>query len=464
MSRRWRWRRWLFLLFPGIDLWASGLFYRPGEGFFLAQWGPVHAIYAGVPYLTDAIVIGVIALYLWSLQRGRAVWRIDGRVAAFLLLALALGPGLLVNTVLKDHWGRARPTQVTAFGGVQAFTPAPLPATNCAHNCSFPAGHPAIGFYLVSAAFLVRDRRRRRIATGAAIAAGAVFGLARMAQGGHFLSDVVFSGLLVYGVSWLLYRAIVLDDRLQRWLGGFALPRRLALPSLLLLAVLLLSIAFIDRPVARFFHDSDPSLRQVFQFITQFGLSKGYLVITGVLFVTFRLAAFGTRNADERSARGADELSARGGLAATLALHARRALFVFVAVAASGLVADAVKLVFGRARPKLLFAENFYGFTWGAAQPDYWSFPSGHTVTVAALGVALYLLWPRGAALYLVVALLVAASRIIITAHYLSDVLMGAVIGGGIAWAVWRGFARAGLNLASPAAQPLPEGADALER
>ena len=439
----------LFLLFPGIDLWASGLFYRPGEGFFLAQWGPVRAIYAGVPYLTDAIVIGVIALYLWSLQRGRAVWRIDGRVAAFLLLALALGPGLLVNTVLKDHWGRARPTQVTAFGGAQAFTPAPLPAANCAHNCSFPAGHPAIGFYLVSVAFLVRDRRRRRIATGAAIAAGALFGLARMAQGGHFLSDVVFSGLLVYGVSWLLYRAIVLDDRLQRWLGGVALPRRLALPSLLLLAVLLLSIAFIDRPVARFFHDSDPSLRQVFQFITQFGLSKGYLVIAGVLFVALRLAAFGARN---------------GRLAATLALQAHRALFVFIAVAASGLVADGIKLVFGRARPKLLFAENFYGFTWGSAQPDYWSFPSGHTVTVAALAVALYLLWPRGVALYLVVALLVAASRIIITAHYLSDVLVGAVIGGGVAWAVWRGFARAGLNLASPAAQPLPEGADALER
>jgi len=98
----------IFLLFPGIDLWASGLFYRAGSGFFLAQWGPVHAIYAGVPYLTDAIVVGVIALYLWSLWRGRAVWRIDGRVAAFLLLALALGPGVLVNTVLPGHFDTAR--------------------------------------------------------------------------------------------------------------------------------------------------------------------------------------------------------------------------------------------------------------------------------------------------------------------------------------------------------------------
>lgn len=427
----------VFLVLPGIDLWASGLFYRAGDGFFLAQWEPVRAIYAGVPYLTGAIVVGVIALYLGSLLHGRAIWRIDGRIAAFLLLALALGPGLLVNTVLKDHWGRARPSQVTAFGGTQAFTPAPLPASSCARNCSFPAGHPAIGFYLVSFAFLVRDRRRRRVATGAAIAAGAVFGLARMAQGGHFLSDVIFSGLLVYGVSWLLYRIIVEDDRLARRFGAFAPPRRLALPSFLLLLSLLLSIAFVDRPVARFFHDSDPSMRQVFQFITQFGLSKGYLVIAALLFVTLRLAAFGARH--ER-------------LAATLALHARRALFLFVAVAGAGVVADVVKLIFGRARPKLLFADGAYGFTWGAAQADYWSFPSGHAATVAALAVGLYRLWPRGLPLYLVVALLVAASRIIITAHYVSDVLMGAAIGGGVAWAVWNGFARAGIDL--PAAQP----------
>jgi len=430
----------IFLLFPGIDLRAAGLFYRADSGFFLAQWGPVRAIYAGVPYLTDAIVVGLVALYLASLLRGRPIWRIDGRNAAFLLLVQALGPGLLVNTVLKDHWGRARPSQVTAFGGTQAFTPAPLPAASCTRNCSFPAGHPAIGFYLVSLAFLVRDQQRRRAATGAAVAAGAVVGLARMAQGGHFLSDVVFSGFLVYGVSWLLYRVLVQDDRLARRFGAFAPSRRLALPSLLLLLALLLSIAFVDRPVAWFFHDSDPSLRQVFQFITQFGLSKGYLVIAALLFATLGLAAFGTR--DER-------------LAAALALHSRRALFLFLAVSGAGIVADVVKLVFGRARPKLLFADGFYGFTWGADQADYWSFPSGHATTAAALAVGLYLLWPRGLPLYLVVALLVAASRIIITAHYASDVLMGAAIGGGIAWAAWNGFVRAGFDLSGRAAQPV---------
>jgi lipid A 4'-phosphatase len=438
----------LFLFFPGIDLWAAGLFYRPGDGFFLSSWGPVRAVYAAVPYLTDAVVIGVVALYLLGLRRGRPVWRFDGRGAAFLLLALALGPGLLVNTVLKDHWGRARPTQVTEFGGTQIFSPAPLPADQCARNCSFPAGHPAMGFYLVSFALLLQDRRRSA-AAGAAVAVGALVGVARMAQGGHFLSDVVFSGLLVCGVSLLLHRAIVENDRLARWAERWRPPASIALPALALLLLVLASIAFVDRPVAWFFHDSNRSLRDVFQFITQFGLSKGYLIIAAVLCLSLRLAAWRARDAR---------------LAAALVQNAYRALFLFLAVAVSGLVTDLIKIVVGRARPKLLFADGFHGFTWGATQSDYWSFPSGHATTVAALAVGLTLLWPRGAALYAALALLVAASRIIIGVHYVSDVLMGLAIGGGTAWAIWLGFARAGIALGSAAAQPLGDPVRSVER
>jgi lipid A 4'-phosphatase len=439
----------LFLLFPGIDLWAIGLFYRAGDGFFLSSWGPVRAIYAAVPYLTDAVVICVPALYLLGLRRGRPVWRLDGRGAAFLLLALALGPGLLVNTVLKDHWGRARPSQVSEFGGTQLFTPAPLPADQCARNCSFPAGHPAMGFYLVSFALLLEDRRRRIAAAGAAVAAGALIGVARMAQGGHFLSDVVFSGLLVAGVSVLLHRAIVENDRLARWAGRWRPPASIALPALALLLLVLASIAFVDRPTAWFFHDSNRSLRDAFQFITQFGLSKGYLIIAAVLCLCLRLAAW--------RARGAR-------IAAALLQNAYRALFLFLAVAVSGLVTDLVKIVIGRARPKLLFTDGLHGFTWGATQADYWSFPSGHATTIAALAVGLTLLWPRGVALYAALALLVGASRIIIGAHYVSDVLMGLAIGGATAWAIWRGFARAGIALGSDTAQPVGDPVRSVER
>src|SRR6478609_3897478 len=87
----------LFLLFPGIDLWASGLFYRPESRFFLGDSAPVRAIYRGVPYFVELVVIAVPALCLVALWRGRRVGALDIRAAAFLLLSLALGPGLLVN-------------------------------------------------------------------------------------------------------------------------------------------------------------------------------------------------------------------------------------------------------------------------------------------------------------------------------------------------------------------------------
>lgn len=429
----------IFLLFPGIDLWASGLFYRPERHFFLGDWAPVRVIYRGVPYIVELVVIAVPALCLLALWRRRSVAALDIRAAAFLLLSLALGPGLLVNAVLKDHWGRARPAQVTEFAGTQHFTPALIPADQCARNCSFPAGHPAIGFYLVSFAFLVRNPRRRRVAEGAAIAAGALIGLARIAQGGHFLSDVVFSGLLVYGTSWLLYRAIMVHDALRPLLER---PRLLAALFGTVLAVAL-SMAFVDRPVARFFHDGDARVHRVFAIITKFGLSDGYLIVSSLLFLGLRVAA----------ARMHDTTRAP-----RLLLNAYRALFVFVVVAGSGIVTDVVKVICGRARPKLLFADNFYGFTWGATQADYWSFPSGHATTAAALATALFLLWPRGLPLYVVAALLVMASRIILDAHYASDVIAGAAIGVATAWAAWLVFAQTGLRLRAgapgPAAKP----------
>ena len=430
----------IFLLFPGIDLWTSGLFYRPESRFFLADWAPVRGIYRGVPYIVELVSIGVPALFLLSLLRGRSFGQLDLRAAAFLLLSLALGPGLLVNAVLKDHWGRARPAQVAEFAGAQHFTPALTPADQCARNCSFPAGHPAIGFYLVSFAFLVRDPRRRRIAEGATMATGALIGVARMAQGGHFLSDVVFSGLLVYATSWLLYRAIIVHDALRPLLQR---PRLLAwvLGTVLAAAV---SIAFVDRPVARFFHDGDPRMHAIFAFITKFGLSGGYLIVSGLLFVALRVAA----------AKRRDAVRAR-----QLLLNAYRALFVFVAVIASGLATDLIKVICGRARPKLLFSDDLYGFVWGATQADYWSFPSGHATTIAASATALFLLWPRGLPLYVVAALLVMASRVALDAHYVSDVIVGAAIGAATAWAAWLVFARAGLPLR--AAEPVPADAPA---
>jgi membrane-associated phospholipid phosphatase len=94
----------------------------------------------------------------------------------------------------------------------------------------------------------------------------------------------------------------------------------------------------------------------------------------------------------------------------------------------SGLTVDLLKVIFGRARPKLLFAAGTYDFSWLGLGADHWSFPSGHAATAAALMTALWCLWPRHVLFYVILAAIVAASRVAIGAHYLSDVVMGAFV------------------------------------
>jgi undecaprenyl-diphosphatase len=72
--------------------------------------------------------------------------------------------------------------------------------------------------------------------------------------------------------------------------------------------------------------------------------------------------------------------------------------------------------------------------------PDQFSFPSGHTITAFSVAVSLSLFYPELAPGLLFCALSVAASRILLGMHFLSDVLAGAAVGTllafGAAWAV----------------------------
>src|ERR1700728_370780 len=159
----------LFLLFPGVDLAASRLFYRPGAGFLLAQWPPAVLLHHAMPFLVAGILAVLVAGMARLLLLGRPLWRLDQKAIVFVVLSAALAPGLLANTVLKDHWGRARPSQVEESGGTRHFTPAPLPARECAGNCSFVSGDAALGFSLVAFALLLPPGPARRRGEAAAL-------------------------------------------------------------------------------------------------------------------------------------------------------------------------------------------------------------------------------------------------------------------------------------------------------
>lgn len=385
----------LFSAAPGLDLAVEGWFYR--GGFVFADETGFRFVFRLVYWVTDALAILLPLALLIILWRRRPLFGIDRIGAIFLIVSLAVGPGLIVNSALKDHWGRARPGQIVEFGGGKRFTPALVPSDQCERNCSFPAGHPAIGFYFVSFAFLIPAARRRRRVFGAALLAGTLIGLMRMAQGAHFLSDVVFSGLIVVGSSWLSYWLIA-----RR--GGVATLQEM--PRLLLLTLVCLitgTIAyfFFDRPVAVLAQGVDPRLLVLSGVVTQFGLAKGYLVVSAAAFAVCYLVGGRWR------------------------VNAWRAAFIFANVALSGLAVDAIKVVVARARPKLFLSHGQFGFEWFRWGSDHWSFPSGHVATATALALSLTTIWPRFWPGWWTAALLICASRVILGAHYPSDLIGG---------------------------------------
>lgn len=117
---------------------------------------------------------------------------------------------------------------------------------------------------------------------------------------------------------------------------------------------------------------------------------------------------------------------------------ARAALYILSAVIISGLICDAIKIIAGRARPTLYFSQHLYGFYFWEFTSRLQSFPSGHATTIAAFATACSLLWPRVSWLLLILTLLVTASRLVVGAHYLSDVIIGAYLGFFISFALYQ--------------------------
>ena len=197
------------ILFPQIDISLSALFYEPGTQTFLLRSHPLgEFVRKTLPVILFGLAALTALLGVAAWWRGRSLMGIGPRAAAFVLASLALGPGLVVNVLLKDNWGRPRPSTITEFGGPNHYVRALLPSDQCLDNCSFSSGHAALGFWLIAFALLA-SARWRRPALVVAVAFGAAVGLVRIAQGGHFLSDVIASGVFIGAVTrWLYVRMV----------------------------------------------------------------------------------------------------------------------------------------------------------------------------------------------------------------------------------------------------------------
>ncbi len=190
----------LLMFVPGLDIAFSGLFYRGGAGFYLDRARFFIFVREAAPTIIIGTLIFCLLLWIAGLLFRQAFLGITTPRMVYLIATLGIGPGLLVETILKSHWGRARPNDTIFFGGHAAFTPPGWIANECSHNCSFTSGHAAIGFWLTAYAFLLpKEWRLTGVLIG--LACGAVIGLVRVIQGAHFLSDIVFAGAFVLAVN-----------------------------------------------------------------------------------------------------------------------------------------------------------------------------------------------------------------------------------------------------------------------
>ncbi len=431
----------VFAFLPGIDLWAAGWFYNRGAGFVGSGPGLARALEVLVDVLRwFAIVLPVLILARWAIGGPLPAWAPAG-VAGRYLATLILGPGLLVNLVLKDQWGRPRPGQVQEFGGLLDFRPAFEVSYECWRNCSFVAGHAAFVFAFYAIVLALPGPTARRLGILIVTAAGAVFGLGRMAQGAHFLSDVVFAGVFTFAVAWLVDRAahrlppvtpydiwhqirrgrLILRVYLGRLASAIAWRERVVGPetrravALLALAFLLaLCLGWLDRAVALWLKQYDASgLTAVFRFLTQFGEALPYYIIFAIAGIAYSWMAAQQTDWERKTA---------------LRRNAQRAGFLFWSLAAAGIAAQLLKFGLGRARPRAFFADGSYGFAPLNFSADWTSMPSGHTINAVAIALALTMLWRPAWPAALAFALIIGLSRIVTTVHFTGDVIVGALV------------------------------------
>lgn len=191
----------IFLVFPKLDISFAQIFYHEHLDFIYRDHPVVVAIFKLVPIITTlcGVVMALILCYNSYYHK-----KVLASRATYLLLAVLIGPGLVVNYALKDHFGRARPRQVLEFGGDKAFTPPLYISNECDTNCSFSCGHASMGYYFSSFSYLV-PIQYKGIVFLFGIALGSAIGLGRVLQGGHFLSDVIFSGLFIILTNHLCF-------------------------------------------------------------------------------------------------------------------------------------------------------------------------------------------------------------------------------------------------------------------
>ena len=195
------------------DLTAARFFYHPEQSqdaWYEQRQFLWDLLYRGAPVLTAGFLIP--SLLLVGISKFSVKIKPYRKQALFIFMLVAIGPGLMINTVFKPHWGRPRPREVLELGGYSNYHNVQTIDWN-AEGKSFPCGHCSVGFAFTGFWWIFRRRKNQKVIANWALISGlglgGLMGASRMAAGGHFLSDIICSGLIVGWVGLFLDRLIL---------------------------------------------------------------------------------------------------------------------------------------------------------------------------------------------------------------------------------------------------------------
>ncbi|HKA41151.1 MAG TPA: phosphatase PAP2 family protein [Burkholderiales bacterium] len=197
----------LALVTTYVDRAVSNWFYDAAAGRFPLHYNSMleTVMHLWVKYLVVLLACAAIGAFFFSFAAAR--WRPWRRLLLFLSLSLTLAPGAVA--VFKSAGNRYCPYDMVEYGGFAPYRSLferPAPGVKPGH-CSL-SGHASSGFSLLAFYFVGLTLKRptlARMGLWGGVAAGMIFGLTRVAQGAHFLSDILGAGLICWLVILVLH-------------------------------------------------------------------------------------------------------------------------------------------------------------------------------------------------------------------------------------------------------------------
>lgn len=192
-----------------FDIFLSSFFYYGNSQFFLQSYDILSIIFRDIflPILILYLFVLPAVAYFFPINKLYFGHRFSLKELIFSFLTGLVTLVLFVNVLLKNMWGRTRPNDILQFGGSDIFLPWYKFGDTCISNCSFVSGDASVGFALIIFYFITKKITYVYLS----VVCGLCLGLVRILAGGHFLSDVIFSQIIVTIIifsSFLIYKKI----------------------------------------------------------------------------------------------------------------------------------------------------------------------------------------------------------------------------------------------------------------